>query len=332
MPLKRRLWVGTKNKLIILMIILLFVCVYIYSENENEPSWVLYEKGLKYMNEGEYGEALSVLKMALIQKENENINNGIDYYGYPEVELAFGDIFLNVEPDLAIGHYENAYNLREYFYIPDDKYLVLYRLADLYRTINGQPDYKSMEETYLLILNEDRFYYNDWFLNYKQPFLNTFLNLGLDKLMELYRLEKPGMVKAHTELGWLYYSDTIDKDLKKSIQHYLFSIVLILSEIYEEIIATDLHFKYTTVNDLLIYAIQKDNILAYVNESELYKCIYYLAIVINDSKETSWAKEIYGNDSSLLCTERAKETWDFIINTNKNSEYYVLSIDRKAGY
>lgn len=242
-----------------------FICfVTAPAAQEFDEAWILYEKGHIEYAKREYGEALRLFKVAL---EKAGI--------FPEAEVAIGDVFWQSgEATLAEEQYWKAYELRNSFYIQEDKYIVLYKLAYLYRAIEK---YKKMEETFLLILDDDPYYADSAKSNIRYVILDMYFETGFDHLTRLYRFTESSSlmaVTAYAELGWFYYRTG---RYALSITDLLFAILPVISESVNELRRYDPDYEYTSLPDFIEKAFFRDNIRRYLVESQIFENLYYLA-------------------------------------------------------
>ncbi|HUV06371.1 MAG TPA: hypothetical protein VMX75_01500 [Spirochaetia bacterium] len=130
-----------KVSLSIFIILIANFLVQPQSSEQEQPTWLIFEQGKKELEKGEYGQALHLFQKAL---ERKSI--------YPEVELALGDIYrLEGEPLLAEKQYRKAYSLKSFFLVPEDRFIVLYRLAQLLKDENRT---EELSRTLLSIIKD----------------------------------------------------------------------------------------------------------------------------------------------------------------------------------
>jgi tetratricopeptide (TPR) repeat protein len=260
----------------------------------DEPSWLLMERGLREMDEGEYGRALYLFSRVLdLQTWN------------PEAEMAVGDIFLiEGETVLAEEQYKKAYALRESFIVPEDVYTVLYKLADLYKITARTEEW---QETLTKVLAEDEKSYTDTFLRQKDTYLDKYLEQGPDKLLELYRLERLPEARAHWELAELYYrSGVFDRT---ALIHRLFGVVAIVSDAIVEYRHVDPLFQFTDLAEFLRLSADRDNIRSYYAATDLYEHLYFLGVSTFG----------FGNEA------RARQLWELLTDIPAAGRYQRLS-------
>ncbi len=259
--------------------------------------WVLYEMARMEMDRGEYGRALYLFNQVLDLKP---VN--------PEVEMALGDIFrFEGESSLAIKQYEKALSEKEAFPVSDDKYILLYKLADLYKM---DARYKEWEATLISIIEEDQAYYTDIFKLNRNLYLDKYLEKGLNKVLELYRLEKQPTVQAHRELGEFYYKYSRQGPSNPdAMVHTLFSVIMILSDGIAEYLRIDPFFQFSNLDEFFRLISKLEKISGYFDSASLYKHLYYLGV---SSYASGWES-------------RAREVWTVLQETEHSGRYGVLA-------
>ncbi len=252
---------------LLLMLFLLSAVDFLFSQDSTErtPAWILYERGkaeLERKNRKEPGKALQLFRQA------------IDRAGiFPEAEVALGDVyFFEREFILAEEQYKKAYKLRNSFDIPEEKYVVLQKLAGLYE-LNSQ--YKQMEDVLLKILADHPVYNDKSYQSFRGSFVGSFFYRGLNNHLRLYRLEKAGFaLKAHAKLGWLFYRTG---RFNQSIIQSLYALNIMVSESIAELRPYYPEYEYTTMDAFIAAAFKRQNIADYLFESDFFGVLYYLA-------------------------------------------------------
>ncbi len=355
----------SKLKYCLFYIILICLTVSVYSETNltEQPAWILFEMGILEMNKGEYGEALALFQLAQLKRTQEiSLNPNSDIQGFPEVEMALGDIFLRTEPEIAEIHYQAAYKLKDDFYIENEKYIVLYKLVELYKYYYRpivDPDsemyFTKMRDTLLAILEEDNNYYENTYLFYDNLFIDCIADYGFNKFFELYRLNNVIMTKAHAELGLYYY---LNNDTYQSIKQFLFYFAIVLDEIYNELTYLEFNLEdqllykmgihepdygfhsYEPYIIALVLTAEEDTRLKqYLTDIEFYKNLYYLGMAIYNSIETDWARDILYDqiikeflDAILIAEQLEYDTATEVVNDRLTEEMIVDQITEKMVY
>ncbi len=195
-----------RNK-IILIITILFIslAMNIYAQDTKEqelldyieqayitdkPSWLLLERGRQAFELGEYGLASRVFREVI---EKDKIS--------PDAEFWLARIFEKQgEYILAEKQYNRALENSNDFYIPEQKFSVLYRLADIYRKTDQYGKYeKTLNE--IIDSDEDRLE----IFNLQYAMMDIIKKADINKLLELYRYDKDKSNRAFSELGIFYY-------------------------------------------------------------------------------------------------------------------------------
>ncbi len=252
------------------------------------PTWLIFEKAVLEMDRGEYGNALHLFLQA---QEKKRI--------YPEVEIAVGDIYkIQGEIILAEKQYLKAYDQKDAFEVPEDKYTALYRLVRLYKE---QQDYIKWAKVLDDVLREDQDYYRDRFERLYDTFLKVYLESGMDRLLVLYRLEGKHATYAHGELGEHFnrsYVNTLDRTKKRQLAeyamvHYLFASVTLFTDVIDEIRFWDPKYRFTDLTSLFAALVVRRNLYDYLGETEIFKYLYYLAVASYTAGYEERADEIW---------------------------------------
>jgi tetratricopeptide (TPR) repeat protein len=253
---------------------------------DGEATWILLERGRIALEEGDPGVALAAFLQAREVAAREV---------YPEADLALGD-FWRAEGDFAQA--ERAYrralddlriaqNLTGYreFDYGTLRFVLLERLAELFRL---RENYGGMEEQYRAIVQADRDFSTGTMadrivVNYQES--------GLNKVLALYRLSSGFAVRAYAELGWLYYKNG---NHEKAIRHSLFAVTNILSVVIKELRRVDPQYTFVSVEATLRDAYRRAGTRSYLEETEVWKALYYLAAESHAASKPTRAKEIWG--------------------------------------
>jgi tetratricopeptide (TPR) repeat protein len=249
------------RKLIFAVAVCVLASLSASAQTSSEPYWLLYEQGNAFYAQKEYGLALRKYQDAI---------SGTS--ALPEAEMAIGDIYKQEgETELAVRQYEKAYNLRNYFTIPEDKYTVLYRIAAV---AEEQLDYRKMEESLLLIVNDDMSFNEPATSRIKEQIESNYYGKGLDYVLKLYRLTYRFAESAHAKLGWFYYKTGL---FTKSALHLLYAVTYTISEASNSIASKDVDFQFTTLKDFLQVSRPDKDVTSFIQDSGLWNDLYYLA-------------------------------------------------------
>ena len=228
-------------------------------EPESLPSWVLYGLGQQAADEKRFGEALVFFRKAVDRK-------GI----YPEAEAALAKIAGQGEGTaLQEAELQKALDQRGLLQVPDDRYALLYALADLRLRSDPGTSVEKGEaalETWREILKDDTAfqavdqaggldgYYNALmgktstvtFKTATGPSLTQAM-VGLNKVLYLYRHPLGFSLRAHQEIAAL---SVTNKAYKKAVGHSLFALVGIFSTVIEQVKVIHPDYVFRSLDEL----------------------------------------------------------------------------------
>jgi tetratricopeptide (TPR) repeat protein len=267
--------------LVFLSFLLLAATVLPAQVNNFVESWQLYEQGKAKLDDPdgpELGEALLAFQEAIDKRGGT----------FPEAEMAIGDIYFQEGAfALAKRQYEKAFELRKGMEIAEEKYSVLYRLADLHEI---QELYADMDRYLQQVLEDQPYFMEEQYSSFRDAFLSTYDEKGLDHLFKLYRMEGVAFsVPAHAKLGWFYYRT----GRPLSILHSLFALDIMITESMKELRRVQPGFTFTTTEAFLDSALERDNIRQYLVSGEFFKTLYYLATASYAASRPSLAEPIW---------------------------------------
>jgi tetratricopeptide (TPR) repeat protein len=244
-----------------LVIIACLVAAVAGAAETSSPSWLLYEQGKAAMDREEYGEALKLFQEAVK-------GDGI----FPEAEIGIGDVYIEEgELELAIAQYKKAYELRKSFYIPDDQYEVLYKLAGVYEKMEL---YKLMEEALLLIVKDDAHFAETDTYRIKTQIEKNYAEKGIDRVLYLYSFNDAFAARAHSRLGVFYYRTG---RYMPSTSHLLYALVSRAARMKDFLHEKDPEYEFSTLADLVQNVEESTELRQYATETGMFSDLYYLA-------------------------------------------------------
>jgi len=283
-----------KNRVLPVLLIFLGVVLPAAAQEKeiyNLPPWLILEYGRKAYADREYGVALRYAREAL-EKQG---------HFFPEAEILIGDVFsAEGNKDLAIRQYEKALGMSKQLYVLNDKYRILYKLADIYSDEN-QHNYES---TLKEIVYDDEMYLSAVQTQSGTQFITTLRNSGLDKLVILYRLKSYFSLEAHSMLGRLYF---LQEDFESSTLHLIFSTVTVISRCIEELQFYDPDFIYTDGVELFERTARYSAVQAYIKKTELYENLYLLGkVMVELDSESDFVREVWETVMQFSTNNRLK--------------------------
>jgi tetratricopeptide (TPR) repeat protein len=268
----------------------------------NNPSWILFEQGQRAYREGDFGGALRLFQQAA---EKEAV--------YPEAEFWIGIVYEKEgQPELAERQYKKALEMSRALYVPEDRYTILYRLSDIYKTTGRFKDY---EDTLLMILDLEMTADPGRIRN-EHAWCSTMTEQGFDKLLYLYRLKLTYSYRAASELGVYYYKK---KDYRASFLKNLMTVMTGYTVTVETILRRDPDFEFpATRQDLMaldedwyyrsletperpfsgaLYLLDRSagdpSIAAYLSDSGFYQSFYYLGMSLYALGHKEISREVF---------------------------------------
>ncbi|MGP1457955.1 MAG: hypothetical protein ACTTKL_01405 [Treponema sp.] len=193
-------------------------------------------------------------------------------YPYPEADFMAGRIY-RLEGEYAFAHkfYSQAYKDAAVLDVPDEKYDILYALADNARVQKKYEDY----EKYLLLavgLGDD--YKNNTLL---EAMVNTIQSPRadcMDKFFMLYRADNFRLLKAYYELAE-YYSRAGDR--LKTLRTAALCSLTGFSKVYSIVQMRNPQFVFTDIRALLKEAASYDDIVDWGVDNNVWKGFNFFA-------------------------------------------------------
>jgi hypothetical protein len=248
----------------------------------SEDAWILYERARALQEDRdnpEPGQALYLYRQAIEQA-------GI----FPEAELAIGEIFLG-EGALALAdeQFKRALEYSHAFQIEEYRYLVLYRLADLYER---QGRYADMEKQLAAIVVDQPEYGGPPARTLTDVILQTYLRQGPDQVFILYRMEGSTFATAaHAKLGWLKYRTGLFTPA--SITHSLFALDIVVSEAVRELRRVRPGFAYEALGGFVAAAMAEPSVQSYLMEVSFSELLYYLGTATYAAGREPRARQVW---------------------------------------
>jgi tetratricopeptide (TPR) repeat protein len=224
------------------------------------PSWVLYQQGEKAFREGELGIALSYYRVA-VEKE----------ITFPEAEVGLGRVFQEEGNHvLALEHYQAAYEARQQLLIPEEQYAILYRTASVHEIQGKHADYRR---TLSQVVADHEIYAGDGSDRFRDSLRSVLLEDGLDRLVQLYRVENGFARRAHARLGEFYYRNGRGRD---ATMHLVFATLQTLTASIQEQRRIEPGYVYQSLGEFLRRARRNPLLSEFHRQTGLFETLYYL--------------------------------------------------------
>ncbi|MCL1814913.1 MAG: hypothetical protein FWG27_03705 [Treponema sp.] len=205
---------------------------------------------------------------------------------YPEAEYWIGEVYrMEGEFSIALNQYQKAYNERSLMENPEFGREILYKMADLRKL---RREYTEMEKILLDILRSDELWSRESFNRSNlQKSLET---NGINRFLLLFRHHEPSVEKAHRTLGFYYYNNGRHN---LAADHLLFAFLIQNSMVIDAVLQSQYNYTFTGLPVLLSDIAKRRDLIAYLEETEYYKTLYYLANSLYGVGRRSPAREIW---------------------------------------
>jgi len=211
---------------------------------------------------------------------------------YPEADYWLAETYrVEGELVLALRQYERAWNNRALLEAPGFAVEILYKMMDIQRI---RQNYQEMERWAKEIIEGPEPYGDNlWGVsqnNMRAAMARILENEGVERFLTLYRHRNTGVEKAHRLLGFFYYATG---RYIPAYEHLMFAFLIQNSLLIDEVIRREYDFTFTNLNDLTEHVRVRPDLLAYVEETEYYRTIYYLASTLLATGKTRQASQLW---------------------------------------
>jgi tetratricopeptide (TPR) repeat protein len=205
---------------------------------------------------------------------------------YPEAEYWIGEVYrVEGEYGIAIKQYGKALEKRTLLEYEELESEILYKIAGLQQI---RRDYVEMEKAYEELLKKDTLWSKESFTRSNlQKSLET---NGMNRFLLLFRHNEPSMEKAHRTMGFYYYTNGRHD---RAANHLLFAFLIQNSVIIDAVLRSEYDYKFTTIPQLMTDIAKRRDLLAYIDETEYYRTIFYLANSLFGINRNAPARELW---------------------------------------
>ena len=199
-----------------------------------------------------------------------SINNLLVYLknssAFPEAHKLIGDIYkLEGEYQFAEEYYLMALDKADVLDIPDEKYDILYMLADISRLEN---DFPKMEVRLLNILAEDKNYRDAALKRSMNGTISADKDDSMEKFFNLYRADSYNSINAYNQLAE-YYHDA--GQMQKGLEFAALSSITTFSHINEILISRSSVYEYTDLASFMQEASMYSDIVEWGGRTSAWK-------------------------------------------------------------
>jgi tetratricopeptide (TPR) repeat protein len=219
---------------------------------------------------------------------------------YPEADYLIGRIYrIEGEYDLAASFYEQARLNSAYLDVPDERYDILYAIADLAYDKN---DMKSYESSLLLIIASDPSYTDHAYLNALMRTIRSPQRGSVDKFFILFRSDSDYAIKALFQISSFYQLHGKEDD---ALQCEALGVVHAVTHILATIRERDPLYQYTNIESFLKKTGSYDDIVSWGQENKIWELFVTFADSCNRSGNSSFALQLF----TVLSTSLPDPYW-----------------------
>lgn len=188
---------------------------------------------------------------------------------YPEADYLLGKIYqLEGEYDLAHQYFEEARENSDYLDIPDEKYDILYSMADL---AYDRKDEKEFEEILVLILNDNLKYQDKNFIRALYRTIDANKQKEFHRFFSLYRCELDESFKA---LFLLMNFEEERGDIETALKCAATASISVFTHILESLQSRNPDFSYATFDAFLAEIAKYDDIVYWCEKNNIWELFF----------------------------------------------------------
>jgi tetratricopeptide (TPR) repeat protein len=230
---------------------------------------------------------------------NRALNELGKFKDYPEAEYWIGEVYrLEGELGLAVKQYQRALELRELLEDPLFEVDIYYKMAELHR---ARREYIEMEKDIKEIIEgrgrdgepKDSLWAGDSG-SFARRSMAEILGRedGITRFLTIYRYNNTLVEKAHRFLGFFYY-DSGRHSPGPALEQLMFAFLIQNTVIIEELIRRRYDFTFTGLEGLMEEVRKLPLLLAYLDETEYFKTLYYLGSSIFGEGKLAAARQFW---------------------------------------
>lgn len=236
---------------------------------------------------------------------SKSMSRLVDWLGrrivIPEADMISGEIYESEgEYGMALAAYREAWIHRDFLDIPDKRFHILYRMADI---SDRTGDQAAREQYLLLVLTEDPLFGKP---GDESPSLKAMIRTisegpDTDKFFSLYRHRNALGLKAYQDLATFYYRDS-DGRLDRALPVALISAVISVSLLEDAVTRTDFEYEYKGLPDLFRSCSAHAEVIAWAERIKIWDSFLLAAAVLHDSGRRSQALALW-SDLARYCPD-----------------------------
>ncbi len=200
-----------------------------------------------------------------ISKVLEYIKNQEEY---PEAQKLIGDIYkIEGEYDFAEQYYLKALENAAVLDIPDERYEIIYLLADLSR-LRGE--YDQMEIRLLNIIGKEQNERNQTLARSMKKTVSKNNGDAIEKFFTMYRAQDYFCLKAFYELAEYYLSIN---EYDKAFTYSAIAVITGFTKVYSVVSKRDIDFEYKNIADFLDIIPYHNDIVTWGSDNDVWRSL-----------------------------------------------------------
>ncbi len=219
----------------------------------------------------------------------------------PEADMLSGYVFeAEGEYTVASDHFRRAWEQRAFLDIPDDRFTILYALADIAQKTG---DLGAKERYLLAVLSEDPIYGKP---GAESPSLKAMIRTleteqTTDKFFTLYRHRAFFALPAYQKLSYFYYLDSRGR-LDSALPVSVLAAIISVTALNEAVSRYEFSYAFSSFSDLLDRCGAHPEIVEWATRTGLWESFLTFARILDARGNVKLARSLR-NDMALHCPD-----------------------------
>jgi tetratricopeptide (TPR) repeat protein len=257
-----------------------------------------------YLSNRRDAAAAAVLEEVYFRVPKSSLNNSVKRVleeldrlkSYPEAEYWLAETYMaEGELILALRLYQRALQDKALLETPGFETEILYKITEIHRL---RQNYQEMEKLAKEIIEgrsitgtlRDELWAGGSPSLTRAAMIRILENDGVNRFLTLYRHHNPLTEKAHRLLGFFYYASN---RYPTAAEHLMFAFLIQNTVLIDEIIRREYDFTFTNLNDLMVFVRARPELVSFMEESEYYRTVFYLASALFATGKTRPSRELW---------------------------------------
>ena len=250
---------------------------------------------LNVLNNRKEYETAGIIEYYIKKKGKDYFDNSVtklleyleDSKDFPEAHKIIGDIYkLEGEYTYAEEYYTLALKRSDVLDIPDEKYEILYMLADISRL---EGDLPKMETRLLNILAEDNNYRDSALKRSMKGTIASNKKDSMEKFFNLYRADSYNCIDAYNQLAEYYHNAG---KLDMALDFACLAAITSFSRIIDILYSRNSVYEYENLEGFMQEASLYDDIIEWGSRNSAWKSFNILAAYSTEGGYTNFSKEL----------------------------------------